>query len=591
MPSIPPLTTASHSSQQGKARPFVLAGLVIALAAAGGGYWWYAKKQAPAQGSAAAPASKSGANSRSGRGGPGGPGGAGQSQPVSVGVVEQRDMRVLISAIGTMNARATAVVRAKVSGELLKLYFKEGDEVKAGQLLAEIDPRSFNAALVQVQGSLARDQAQLKNAQLDLQRYKDLLKQDSIASQQVDTQAALVRQLQGTVAADQGQVDAAKLQVSYTRVTAPISGRLGLRQADLGNVVNPSDANGLVTISQVRPIDAVFSLPEAHVSSLAEQLRAGKVMPVELWDREQKQILAKGQLNALDNTIDTTTGTVKAKAAFDNADGRLFANQFVNVKLQVRQLDQALAVPVTAVQNNYVYLVKPDKTVTQRKITVGVTDGDYVSVRGDLNPGDQVVTDGIDRLREGAQVTVVDSDKVKKVDQAVQDAASQPRGGMRNLTPEQREKVAKMTPEERKAFFQKLRAERGANGGGAGTGAGAGAPAAADGKAAQPASAAGAGEGRKPESTDKPARSPDAKPADGAATDAAPREARQTGGGTGAGGGTGGPGGEGGERRRQLTPEQREKIEAMSPEERKAFFQKLRAEREARGEAAPAASR
>ena len=595
MPSIPPLTTASHSSQQGKARPFVLAGLVIALAAAGGGYWWYAKKQAPAQGSAAAPASKSGASGRSGRGGPGGPGGAGQSQPVSVGVVEQRDMRVLISAIGTMNARATAVVRAKVSGELLKLYFKEGDEVKAGQLLAEIDPRSFNAALVQVQGSLARDQAQLKNAQLDLQRYKDLLKQDSIASQQVDTQAALVRQLQGTVAADQGQVDAAKLQVSYTRVTAPISGRLGLRQADLGNVVNPSDANGLVTISQVRPIDAVFSLPEAHVSSLAEQLRAGKVMPVELWDREQKQILAKGQLNALDNTIDTTTGTVKAKAAFDNADGRLFANQFVNVKLQVRQLDQALAVPVTAVQNNYVYLVKPDKTVTQRKITVGVTDGDYVSVRGDLNPGDQVVTDGIDRLREGAQVTVVDSDKVKKVDQAVQDAASQPRGGMRNLTPEQREKVAKMTPEERKAFFQKLRAERGANGGGAGAGAGTGAPAAADGKAAQPASAAGAGEGRKPESTDKPARSSDAKPADGAATDAAPREARQAGAGggagAGAGAGAGGPGGEGGERRRQLTPEQREKIEAMSPEERKAFFQKLRAEREARGEAAPAAGR
>ena len=587
MPSIPPLTTASHFSQQGKARPFVLAGLVIALAAAGGGYWWYAKKQAPAQGSAAAPASKSGASGRSGRGGPGGPGGAGQSQPVSVGVVEQRDMRVLISAIGTMNARATAVVRAKVSGELLKLYFKEGDEVKAGQLLAEIDPRSFNAALVQVQGSLARDQAQLKNAQLDLQRYKDLLKQDSIASQQVDTQAALVRQLQGTVAADQGQVDAAKLQVSYTRVTAPISGRLGLRQADLGNVVNPSDANGLVTISQVRPIDAVFSLPEAHVSSLAEQLRAGKVMPVELWDREQKQILAKGQLNALDNTIDTTTGTVKAKAAFDNADGRLFANQFVNVKLQVRQLDQALAVPVTAVQNNYVYLVKPDKTVTQRKITVGVTDGDYVSVRGDLNPGDQVVTDGIDRLREGAQVTVVDSDKVKKVDQAVQDAASQPRGGMRNLTPEQREKVAKMTPEERKAFFQKLRAERGANGGAAG------APAAADGKAAQPAAAAG--EGRKPEPADKPARSPEAKPANGAATDAAPREARQAGAGTsaggGAGGGAGGPGGEGGERRRQLTPEQREKIEAMSPEERKAFFQKLRAEREARGEAAPAASR
>ena len=197
-----------------------------------------------------------------------------QAQPVSVGVVEQRDMRVLISAIGTMSARATAVVRAKVSGELLKLHFKEGDEVKAGQLLAEIDPRSFAASLAQMQGSLARDQAQLKNAQLDLQRYRELLKQDSIASQQVDTQEALVRQLQGTVAADQGQVDAAKLQLSYTKVTAPISGRLGLRQADLGNVVNPSDANGLVTITQVRPIDAAFSIPEVHVGTLAEQLRA-----------------------------------------------------------------------------------------------------------------------------------------------------------------------------------------------------------------------------------------------------------------------------------------------------------------------------
>ncbi|MEG2976561.1 MAG: MdtA/MuxA family multidrug efflux RND transporter periplasmic adaptor subunit, partial [Comamonas sp.] len=460
MPSTPSLTPTPQSSQLGKASPAILAAVVLALAASGGGYWWYKQKQGAGQDASAQTAPKSGPGVRGGRMGPGGPGGAGQSQPVSVGVVERRDMRVLISAIGTMNARATAVVRAKVSGELLKLHFKEGDEVKAGQLLAEIDPRSFTAALAQVQGSLTRDQAQLMNAQLDLKRYKELLAQDSIARQQVDTQEALVRQLQGTVAADQGQVDAAKLQLSYTKITAPISGRLGLRQADLGNVVNPSDTNGLVTISQVRPIDAVFSIPEAHVSTLAQQLSAGQPMPVELWDREQKQILAKGLLNALDNTIDTTTGTVKAKAAFDNAERRLFANQFVNVKLQVRQLDQVLAVPANAVQNNYVYLVKPDNTVTQRKITVGVTDGDFVSVRGELEPGDKVVTDGIDRLREGAQVTVVDSEKVKKVDQAVQDAASQPRG-MRNLTPEQREKLSKMTPDERKAFFQKLRAERG----------------------------------------------------------------------------------------------------------------------------------
>ena len=399
-----------------------------------------------------------------------------------------------------------------------------------------------------------------------------------------------MRQLQGTVAADQGQVDAAKLQVSYTRITAPISGRLGLRQADLGNVVNPSDTNGLVTITQVRPIDAVFSIPEAHVSTLAEQLRAGKVMPVELWDREQKQILAKGQLNALDNTIDTTTGTVKAKAAFDNADGRLFVNQFVNVKLQVRQLDQALVVPANAVQNNYVYLVKADNTVTQRKITIGVTDGDYVSVRGELEPGDKVVTDGIDRLREGAQVTVIDSDKVKKVDQAVQDAANQPRGMMRNLTPEQREKVSKMTPEERKEFFQKLRAERGAGGAGGGAGGPQGhggdqsrAPEAQGNTASNAASNAQDSKQLPAKQDAKPEAPSEQKPQAGAE--------RREGRGEGRGDGRGEGRGEGRGDRPQLTPEQRAQLDALPPEERRAFFQKLRAEREARGEAAPAAGR
>ncbi|MDR0213097.1 MAG: MdtA/MuxA family multidrug efflux RND transporter periplasmic adaptor subunit [Comamonas sp.] len=563
MPRTTPQTPFFHSLQQGKVKPGVLAGVIALLAVAGGGAWWYQQKQAAAIDPSASAAAKPGAQAsggrsgRSGRMGPGGPGGMSQAQPVSVGVVEQRDMRVLISAIGTMSARATAVVRAKVSGELLKLHFKEGDEVKAGQLLAEIDPRSFAASLAQMQGSLVRDQAQLKNAQLDLQRYRELLKQDSIASQQVDTQEALVRQLLGTVAADQGQVDAAKLQLSYTKVTAPISGRLGLRQADLGNVVNPSDANGLVTITQVRPIDAAFSIPEAHIGTLAEQLRAGQAMPVELWDREQKKMLAKGKLNALDNTIDTTTGTVKAKAAFDNADGHLFANQFVNVKLQVRQIDQALVVPANAVQNNYVYLVKPDNTVTQRKITVGVADGDYVSVRGDLQPGDKVVTDGIDRLREGAQVNVVDSDKVKKVDQAVQDAASQPRGAMRNLTPEQREKIAKMTPEERKEFFQKLRAERGGKGGSTG---------------AAPAQQDKAGGVDQPKGPQEPGKSAaEARPA---AEPAASGRGEQ---------------GEGRGDRPQLTPEQRAKLEALSPEERRAFFQKLRAERAARAEGASGA--
>lgn len=471
-----------------------VAGGVVVLAAA---LWWWK----------ASPAAQTTAQSAVERGGKGGrtgaPGGGGAAaQPVSVGVVERGDVRVLISAIGTMNARATAVVRAKVSGELQKLHFKEGDEVKAGQLLAEIDPRSYQASLSQVQGSLQRDQALLKNAQLDLQRYKDLLAQDSIASQQVDTQAALVHQYQGTVAADQGQVDAAKLQLSYTKITAPIAGRLGLRQADLGNVVNPSDTNGLVTITQVRPIDALFSLPEAHVSALAQQLAAGKPMPVELWDRDQKTLLAKGRLNSLDNTIDTTTGTVKAKAAFDNADSQLFANQFVNVKLQVNQLEQVLTVPSTAVQNNYVYLVQPDHTATQRKITVGVTDGDRVSVQGQLQPGDQVVTDGIDRLREGASVTVIAADKVQKVDQARQDAASRPRG-MQNLPPEVRAKLATMSPEERKAYIQKLRAERAA-GAPAGAGEGAAAPAVP----AAPVAPAAAGNGAAATESARPGNAP-----------------------------------------------------------------------------------
>ncbi len=434
-----------------------MAAVLVALAlAVAGGAWWWTQRQGGGEPAAAR--------------GPGGPRmgtmAGPQAQPVSVGVVDRRDMRVLVNAIGTLNARATAVVRAKVAGELQKLYFKEGDEVRAGQLLAQIDPRSYQATLSQAQGTLQRDQALLRNAQLDLQRYEALKAQDSIASQQVDTQAALVRQYQGTVAADQAQVDMAQLQLGYTRITAPISGRLGLRQADLGNVVNPSDANGIVTITQIKPIDAVFSVPEAHVDAIARRLAGGRALPVELWDREQKNLLAQGRLNALDNAIDATTGTVKAKAAFDNAEGRLFPNQFVNVRLQLDLLEQALTVPGAAVQNNYVYLVQGDGTVTQRRLAVGVADGDRVSVRGELQPGDQVVTDGIDRLREGAKVTVIAADKVQKVDQAVSDAAGRPRGA-RNLPPEVRAKLATMAPEERRAYLEKLRAERAGQGGGA----------------------------------------------------------------------------------------------------------------------------
>lgn len=397
-----------RSALRQKGRVFWWWLLVVLALAAGGGWWWKQRQAGPDGSSATAGASTAGAR------GPGRFSAGGQVQPVSVGVVRRQDMRVMVQAIGTMSARATAVVRAKVSGELTALHFKEGQQVKAGQLLAEIDARSYQAALSQVQGNLQRDQALLTNAQLDLQRYKDLLAQDSIATQQVDTQAALVRQLEGTVAAGRAQVDAARLQLGYTRITAPIAGRLGLRQADRGNVVGPADANGIVTINLVQPIDAAFAVPEAHLAQINQRLHQGAELPVELWDREQKQRLARGRLGAVDNAIDPSTGTIKAKAAFANEDGGLFPNQFVNVRLQLNLLPNALTVPGTAVQNNHVYLVQPDGTVTQRRVRVGVTDGDRVSVDGDLKDGDQVVTDGIDRLREGTKVGVIEAAAVAR---------------------------------------------------------------------------------------------------------------------------------------------------------------------------------
>lgn len=457
--------------QSGKLRllPAVLLASAL-VAAAGGGAWWWKQRQDAANAATAG----AGPAGRKPAGGPGRFGGGGVL-PVSVGTVQRGDVRVVVSAIGTMSARATAVVRAKVSGELVAVRFKEGDEVRAGQVLAEIDPRSYQAALSQAQGTLQRDQALLKNAQLDLKRYQDLLARDSIASQQVDTQAALVRQLEGTVASDQAQVDAARLQLSYTQVTAPFAGRLGLRQADRGNVVGPSDANGLVTINQVRPMDAAFSVPEAHLPQMRRRLAAGEELPVELWDRDARRQLAKGRVVALDNAIDTATGTIKVKAAFANDDGALYPNQFVNVRLQVNLLEAVLTVPTTAVQNNYVYLVQEDGTVTQRRIRVGVTDGDRVSIEGELREGEQVVTDGIDRLREGAKVAVIDAGAVTRADQAAQDQAAQRRAFMASLPPEVREKLQKMSPEERRAFLRERRAQMGVNGAG---GAAPGAPAA-----------------------------------------------------------------------------------------------------------------
>jgi multidrug efflux system membrane fusion protein len=353
----------------------------------------------------------------------------GMAQPVSVEQVRSRDIRVSVSAIGSIAAYNTAVVHAQVTGVLQRLVFREGQQVKAGQLLAQIDPRSFQASLGQAQGALARDRAQLENARLDLARYQDLIARDALARQQLDTQRALVHQLEGTVKADQAAVDSAQLQLSYTRVTAPIAGRVGLKQVDLGNVVQPSDANGIVSITQTRPIALVFAVPSAHVPAISARLRKDERLPVEAWDRTGATRLAVGRVATIDNAIDPATDTIKVKAVFPNDDDALYPNQAVSVRLQLDTLKDAVAVPQAAVlrgsQGFYVYVVNADRSVNTRVIRPGPTDGPWMAVEGRLQPGDQVVVDGVDRLREGARVEVIAADPSQRT------GASAPPGGAR----------------------------------------------------------------------------------------------------------------------------------------------------------------
>ena len=356
----------------------------------------------------------SGKNLKGGKEGKGG-GEDSRSTPVSVGEVRLMDIRYTVQAAGTLVALNTAVVRAKVDGELKALRFTEGQLVQAGQVLAEIDARSFEAQVNQAQGQFARDAALMKNAELDLQRYQDLLSKDAIARQQVETQAALVRQLQGTVQADQAQIDMAKLQLSYTRVTAPISGRLGLKQVELGSLVRSSDPNGLVNITQTQPMSVVFSVPEMHVPLIMRKLKAGQALPVEAWDRDQKIRLAQGRVSTTDNAIDVATSTLRLKATLDNRDGSLFPNQFANIRLQLDTLKNVVAVPAHAVQRGaagtFVYVVQADNTVQVQTVQLEAVEGDWQAVKADLKAGQQVVTDGADRLRSGSVVEVVKAPK------------------------------------------------------------------------------------------------------------------------------------------------------------------------------------
>ncbi|WP_047250209.1 MdtA/MuxA family multidrug efflux RND transporter periplasmic adaptor subunit [Chromobacterium subtsugae] len=367
--------------------------LVIAvIAVIGGGWWWHQHSKS---------AKDAAANAKGGA-------------PMAVGVTAARtlDAPLQLNALGTVNSTYTVTVRSRVDGQLDKVHFEEGQLVKQGQLLAELDPRPYLAALTQAQGQLLRDQALLQNAQLDLARYRQLLAQNSISKQQVDTQDALVKQYQGTVKLDQGSVDNAKLQLDYSRVTAPVAGRVGLRQVDPGNIVHASDANGVVVITQTQPINVVFAIPEVSLSQVLQAAADNKQLKVEAWDRDNKHKLADGVLLAMDNQLNTSTGTINIKAKFANEKQALFPNQFVNVNLQLGVRKNAIVVPTAAVQlgkaGSYVYTVGSDSTVSVSKVAVGPASGDVTIIESGLRAGQQVVIDGVDKLRNGAKVKVID---------------------------------------------------------------------------------------------------------------------------------------------------------------------------------------
>ena len=406
--------------RQRGASPLRILIVVLGVAVlAGGGYYWYHQRNSPpdatgAAGPDGAPkdgGGKGGAGKGAGKGG--GRFGAGSGvTPVLAATAYKGNIDVRLTALGTVTPRNNVTVRTRVDGPLLRVLFKEGQLVKAGDLLAEIDPLPLQASLTQAAGQLARDQALLQNAQIDLERYQGLMATDSIPKQQLDTQAATVRQYQGTVATDRGQVEAARLQLSYARILAPISGQVGLRLIDPGNIVRSGDSNGLVTITQLDPITVVSSIPEVSVPALLKRIREGGEVPVEAWDSGMKTMLAKGKLLSTDNQIDTSTGTLKLKAEFANPTGILFPNQFVNVRVLIGQDSDVVIVRQSAIQRGaqgtYVYVINADSSVSVRVVTLGTVDGERIAIASGLEVGERVVVDGADKLREGAKIEVIE---------------------------------------------------------------------------------------------------------------------------------------------------------------------------------------
>lgn len=346
------------------------------------------------------------------RGGHGALAASAAAVPVAVAAVARADVSVRLDALGAVTPLATVTVRTQISGQLQKIGFAEGQMVRAGQFLAQIDPRPYQAALEQAQASLDRDSAVLDNARMDLRRYLTLIARHAIAAQQLDTQRSLVKQYEGTVEFDRAQVRTAALNLQYAHIVAPVAGRVGLRQVDAGNYVTPADANGIVVITRLQPISVIFTLPEDDVDEVLGAMRGGPALALEAYDRTGRTRLATGRLLTMDNQIDPSTGTVKLRGEFDNRDGALFPNQFVNVRLLVGVLRDQLVIPLSAVQHGapngvpgtFVYVTGADHRAKVRTVSLGTTAGDRVVVASGLAAGELVVTEGADRLRDGAAV-------------------------------------------------------------------------------------------------------------------------------------------------------------------------------------------
>jgi multidrug efflux system membrane fusion protein len=369
----------------------MLPSLVIVLIVAGV-VWWTRQGTAPQQGVAGA-----------GRG-------AGAPMSIVPETVAKGDIGINLNALGTVTSLATVTVRTQISGYLIRVAFKEGDEVKKGDLLAEIDSRPYEAALAQQRGQLARDEALLKGAQVDLARYQGLAAQNAIPHQTLDTQIALVAQDQGTVEADRAMVKAAEVNLNYCRILSPLDGRVGLRQIDQGNYVTPGDTNGLVVITQIKPISVLFTVPEDNLQPIAKRLQAGAVLPATALDRGGTNKIADGTLQTFDSQIDPTTGTIKLRAVFPNDTEALFPNQFVNIRLLLDTHKDVTTMSTAGIQRGvpgtFVYLVNADSTVSVRPVKLGATEGDHVEVLSGLAPGDLIVVDGADKLRDGAKINV-----------------------------------------------------------------------------------------------------------------------------------------------------------------------------------------